>query len=229
MARSSQSLVVPIVPLGDTQDSTPEVDHRPWLENDGNAAPIVNHSAQSEKIIHYDNIGKQVVDLDQDKQAVIVDGSDALPEVLRPTQQRKIFGLRQKTFFILAPVVLIVVVAGSVAGGVVGRIAAYSHSPTTSKTPTSSRTPYANTGLAATQWTDLNGTLHKRLYYQNSAGRIRESAWNSNHDLTTAWEINTISEIVRPATPLAAVAGYPSASFSFPIVCINSLLLHTVH
>ena len=229
MARSSQSQVGPLVPLGDTQHSTLEVNHSPWLENDGKAAPIVDHGTQDEKIIYYEDVGKQVVDLDLDKQAVIVDESDALPELLRSTEQRKIFRLKQKTFFILLAVVLILILAGSLGGVVVGRIAAYRPSPTASRTPTATRIPYANTGLAALQWTDLNGTLHKRLYYQDNVGKIRESAWNNETNFTSAWNISTISDFVKPATPLAAVAGYPHTSYNYPLVCISYLLLHAVH
>ena len=233
MARWSQSQLGPLVPPGDIQHSALEVYHRPWLENDSRAAPIVDHGAQNEKIIHYNDVGKQVVDLDPDKQAVI-DASDALPEVSRPTEQRKILGLRHKTCFVLLAAVLMLIIAGSVAGVIVGRTAAHRPSPTTSGTPTTSRTPtatrvpYVNTGLAAMQWMDLDHTRHQRLYYQDNAGRIRESAWNSDTDFLAAWEVNTISDIVEPATPLAAAAVYPFASIQSSIVRVGYLLLPTL-
>lgn len=151
----------------DTQYSTLEVAHNRWLETDGKAAPIVGQDPKDEKIINYNDVGKQ---------AVVVDVCTAQSESSRPTEERKIFGLRRKTFFVLLPVVLVLITAGAVGGGVGGTIAAHNReqtatvptdipSPTPPQAPTTTRVRYANTGLAAMQWTDLNGTLHKRLYY----------------------------------------------------------------
>ncbi|KAL8879575.1 MAG: hypothetical protein Q9192_008205, partial [Flavoplaca navasiana] len=74
---------------------------------------------------------------------------------------------------------------------------------------------YTNTGLAALQWTDLNRTLHKRVYYQDAMNKLRESAWDNSTASRTPWRINTISNAVKPGTPLAAAAGYPHANYSF--------------
>lgn len=209
----------------DTQYSTLEVDHNRLLENDGKAAPIVGQDPKDEKIISYSDVGKQ---------AVVVDVHDVPSESSRPIEERKIFGLRRKTFFILLPVVLVLIIAGAVGGGVGGTIAARNRkptatiptdisSPTPPQTPTKTRERYANTGLAAMQWTDLNGTLHKRLYYQDNSDKIRESAWDNSTAFDTAWEFNAISGAVKPGTPIAAVAGYPHASYNYSLVRIAYL------
>lgn len=206
----------------DTQHSTLEVDHNRWLERDGKAAPIVGQDPNDEKIISYSDVGKQ---------AVVSDVYNASSKSSPPTEERKIFGLRRKTFFILLPVVLVLIIAVAVGGGVGGTISARNReqtatiptdipSQTPPQPPTTTRVRYANTGLAAMQWTDLNGTLHKRLYYQDNRDKIRESAWDNSTAFDTAWEVNAISDAVKPLTPIAAAAGYPHARYNYTLVCI---------
>jgi hypothetical protein len=223
----------------DTQYSTLEVDHKRWLENDGNAAPIVGQDPKGEKIFSYNDVGKQVTSVDEKivsyddvgKQAVHVDAYNAQSEPSRPAEGRKIFGLTRKTFFILLAVVLVLIIAAAVGGGVIGTRAARNReytaavptntpSPTPPQAPTTTQALYANTGLAAMQWTDLNGTLHKRLYYQDNNDKIRESAWDNSTAFDTAWVTNIISDAVKPGTPIAAAAGYPHASYSYSLVRI---------
>lgn len=225
----------------DTQYSNLEVDHNRWLENDGNAAPIVGQDPKGEKILSYSDVGKQVAPVDEKvvsyddvgKQAVTVDVDNAQSEPSRLTEERKIFGLRRKTFFILLAVVL-VLIAAAVGGGVGGTSAARNRedtaavptntpSPTPPQAPTTTQALYANTGLAAMQWTDLNGTLHKRVYYQDNNDQIRESAWDNSTAFDTAWVINNISDAVKPGTPIAAAAGYPHASYNYSLVRITYL------
>lgn len=225
MAGSRPSSTAPVPTPEDAQHSTLEVDHNRLLENDGKAAPIVRQDPKDEKIISYNDVGKQ---------AVVVDVYNTQSESSRSTEERKIFGLRRKTFFILLPVVLVLIIAGAVGGGVGGTIAARNReqtaagptdipSPKPPQAPTTTRIQYANTGLAAMQWTDLNGTLHKRLYYQDNSEKIRESAWDNSTAFNTAWEINAISDAVKPGTPIAAAAGYPHASYNYTLVRIACL------
>ena len=227
---------------GNTQYSTLEVDQNRWLENDANAALIVGQDPKNEKIVSYNDVGKialfgdqgskdeKIISHDDDgKQAVVADVYNVLSESsesLRPIEERKIFGLRRKTFFMLLPVALVLIMAGAVGGGVGGTIAAHNRkqtdtpSSTSPQVPTTTRIQYANTGLAAMQWTDLNGTLRKRLYYQDSNDKIRESAWDNNTSFDTAWKVNAISDPAKPGTPIAAVAGYPHASHNYSLVHI---------
>ena len=216
----------------DTQYSTLEVDHKRWRENDGNAAPIMGQDAKSENTFSYNDVGKRVTSVDEKivsyddvgKQVVHVDAYNAQSEPSHPTEGRKIFGLTRKTFFFLLAVVLVL-------GGVIGSSAARNGeytaavptntpSPTPPQAPTTTQALYANTGLAAMQWTDLNGTLHKRLYYQDNNDKIRESAWDNSTAFDTAWVTNIISDAVKSGTPIAAAAGYPHASYSYSLVRI---------
>ncbi|MCJ1462869.1 hypothetical protein MMC07_001473 [Pseudocyphellaria aurata] len=218
----------------DAQFSTLEVDQNRWLEKDGRAALMVGQDPKDEKIISDNDVSKFAVIVGQnpedgkisyndvDKQAIIAEVSDVPSETPPPPEERKILGLRRKMFFLLLPVVLVIIIAGAVGGGVGGTIAARNRKQTvtsiSSQAPTTTRAQYANTGLAAMHWTDLKGTLHKRLYYQDNSGKIRESAWDNSTAFDSAWKINTISNAVKPGTPIAAVAGYPHASYNYSLV-----------
>lgn len=219
------------------QHSTLEVDHDRLLENDSKAAPIVGQDPKYEKIISctdvdkqafniYDNVGKQaVVSCDKnDEHAAEVDAHNVQSEFLRPTEQRKFLGLRRKTFFIMLAVIVFLIVAAAISGGAGGTIATRNRKtsatvPQTIPSPTA-RIRYANTGLASMQYTDLKGTLHKRLYYQDNSNKVRESAWDNSTAFNTAWQVNTISDGVKPGTPIAAAAGYPHASYNYSLVGI---------
>ena len=116
---------------GDAQHSPLEVDHNYWLENDGNAAHIVGQDSRGENIVSYNDVGKGVAPGDWKiisyddvgKQAVSVDAYNAESKSSRLTEERKIFGLRGKTVFILLAVVLVLIVAAAISG-VVGGISA---------------------------------------------------------------------------------------------------------
>ncbi len=232
----SKPLSTAVVPAQeDTQHSTLEVDYNRWLENDGKAAPIVGQDPKDEKIISQDPKDEKIISYNEvGKQAVVVDAYDAPSESSRPAEERKIFGLRRKTLFILLSVVLVLVIAGAVGGGVGGTIAARNRKQTATvptdipsstplQAPTTTRVRYANTGLAAIQWTDLNGTLHKRLYNQDDSDKIRESAWDNSTAFDTAWKVNAISDAVKPGTPIAAAVGYAHASYNYSLVRIAYL------
>lgn len=201
-----------------TQHSTLEYD----LSQDGRAAPEIARQLSSEKVDGYD----------AGKQAIACGNDHTLPERLLPAYQekphpplpaceRRIMGFKRKTFFVLISVTLAMVVAVVVGGSVGGSLATHNRRSTrtsTSNPSTISRNTYANRGLAAMQWADLNGTLHKRLYYQDNAGKIQESAWDKNSAIKIAWQINSISDAAKPATPIAAAAGYPHASLNYTLV-----------
>ncbi|KAL8634537.1 MAG: hypothetical protein Q9228_007868, partial [Teloschistes exilis] len=65
------------------------------------------------------------------------------------------------------------------------------------------------------QWTDLEGTSHKRIYYQDKSAKIRESAWDNGSPFDAAWQVTTISDAVKPGTHIAAAAGYPHADYDY--------------
>jgi hypothetical protein len=64
MADSGPSATAPVPAPENTQYSTLEVDHNRLLENDGKAAPIVGPDPKDEKIISYNDVGKQAVVID---------------------------------------------------------------------------------------------------------------------------------------------------------------------
>lgn len=231
----SRAFPIALVPAPvDKHYSTLEVDQDRLLENDGKAAPIVGRDPKDEKIINYSDVGKQAVIGDVGKQAIVVDVYNSPSGSSLSTEERKIFGLRRKTFFILFTVIFVLIVAGAVGGGVGGTIATRNRGQTAAaatevpsrippQAPTTTQVRYENTGLAAMQFTDLNGTLHKRLYYQDNASKLRESSWDNSTAFDTAWQVNVLSDAVKPGTPIAAAAGYPHASYNYSMVRIACL------
>ena len=212
--------------------SSLEVDQRPRL--DTASGLIVGHDPTDEKILGCSN-DKIVHYHDDGKQAYTVYPSSSAP-VLSSTADRRIFYLKRKTFFIILLIAFIVVVATAVGGGVAGAEAArgggtnltalnHESAPTTtipaSSTSVTSGSLYANTGMSALRWNIRNGTTRKRLYYQNQNHQIVESAWNDNNGLASAWEVSRVSDTVKPGTPIGAVAGYPHASYNFPLVRLS--------
>lgn len=215
-----------------TQHSTLEVD----LSQDGRAAPILCQDPGEEKIVGYD-AGKQAIISEEALPEAALPIHNEKPHPPLPVQRRPVWGMKPRMFIILLCVVLALIVA-TVTGGVVGGALAarkrksgltptqqLAPTPTMNPSPTT-RVPYANTGLAAMHWTDLNGIEHKRLYYQDNSAKIRESAWDSSITFNAPWQIESIiSDVVKPGTPIAAAAGYPHASYDYSLVRITYSLL----
>lgn len=213
-----------------TTYSTLEVHHGKFVESDPNSAPIVRPDPDFLKIATYDPDNHKEIVVTE---TALLEGS----EVSTSNTEQKILGLKRKTFFITLAVLIIVVLAAAIGGGIGGAAAnrgknepAKASSPvnsTSSTSVTASATTtaetYANTGLAVMQWTDQSGILYKKLYYQDNANKIKESSWDNSTDFNTTWSINTISDSVMPETPIAAVAGYPHASYNYTLVSLQSL------
>ena len=143
-------------------------------------------------------------------------GSSGLPEGCIIT------GPRCRKILVLRSVVLVLTIAGPVKGGVDRTMHARAKQKIAT-VPTSTPAPinqvrYANTGLAALQWTNLNATLHKRVYYQDHSKKIRQSAWDDSTTCDTVWQVNTISGAFKSGTPVTAAAGYPQASYNYSLV-----------
>ena len=216
------------------QVSTLEVDPK----QDGTAALILWQNPGNEKIVSYD-VGIQVVSVDEglvpvEKAPIAIDEKVQPP---LPIEYRRVLGLKLKTFSILLCIIGFLITATAIGGGIGGTFAArrskldssstlvsnptstsVSKSTSTSVSMPTNHILYANRGLAAMQWTDLNGTLHKRVYYQHSSDRIEESAWNNNTTFDAEWQMNSISDAVKPGTPIAAAAGYPHARLNETLV-----------
>ena len=209
--------------------STLEADNDRWIERDGRAAPLVGPDPRNEKILGYHDgkirRGETSSCIDGDKEAYAIHVPKAQEEKALPSPPKHtVFGLTRKRFLILFFTLLFVVIP-SVLGGTIGGYLSRRHNKGKSATeeaedPTlsDSRLFYSNTGIAAAKWNDLDGTLHKRLYYQGNDNKIRESAWDNTTSLQSPWAINLISDTAKPGTPIAAVAGYPHASRNFSIV-----------
>lgn len=209
-----------------TTYSTLEVHKGRFLEADPGSAPIVRPDPDYLKIATYDQ---------NDHKEIIVTETALADDDEIPTRnpEQTILGFKRRNFFVSLLILMVVVVVAAAVGGGVGGAAIKRNkheavsisSPSNSTTsPTITAESYANTGLAVMQWTNQSGTLHKRIYYQDNANKIRESTWDNNTDFNTAWNINTISDSVKPGTPIAAVAGYPHASYNYTLVSLCMLV-----
>jgi hypothetical protein len=70
-------------------------------------------------------------------------------------------------------------------------------------------------GMAATQWLDLDGIRHYRVYFQDRRNAILESAWDSN---STGWRVSEVANPdlkVQNQSSLGAAAGWPHANYSW--------------
>lgn len=179
-----------------------ELDRRP--QSNGELAPIAVLSGE-EKITTYDD-GKIIDFTDGRKHLAVIPAlmSQPIHESITPTT--KIIGLQRKTFIRLLFMLLVIILGSAIGGGVVGSRAVRQKNKNKAE-----RLPQAAPSTVQT----LNHTLHKTVYYQDAMNKLRESAWDNSTAPRTLWRINTISNAVKPGTPLAAAAGYPHADYSF--------------
>ena len=204
--------------------STLEVDHSRLLENDINAAPILLHNHGNEKIPGYED-GKIRGLQSNGKEVLAFYPVSPSLESATSKAQRKFCGLKSKPLIILFTVVLVFITAGAIGGSVGGYLVnqkknkGASPASKPASTPTATQTGFANTGLAALQWTDPDGTSHKRLYYQDKNDMIRESAWDNSKTSDSAWKVSTISNAVQPGTPITVTAGRADANVNNTLVC----------
>ncbi|KAL8659720.1 MAG: hypothetical protein Q9226_000276 [Calogaya cf. arnoldii] len=88
-------------------------------------------------------------------------------------------------------------------------------SPVSSSTTTILPRPSAkplNSSLASVAWKDNEGLQHRRLYYQDFAGNIKESAWNNS---ANGWYASsTILAQARQHSPLAAAVADLAATWT---------------
>ena len=156
----------------------------------------------------------------------------SLPQTPAPT----ICGIRRRTFWIIAGIVGLVVIAAAVGGGVGGALSnrssaesANQTSPGNSTNPGSgsssnNTTPVAiqDAGIAALGWVDTNGVSHYRVYHQPvNQSSLWESKWSSDSQIWLPTNITSSStEPAKRGSPLVAISGYPHANSSFfDMVC----------
>lgn len=156
---------------------------------------------------------------------------------------QKVFLSRRKLFCIsVACILLVSAIIGGVVGGLKSRkdgpspketssassdSTGGSHTSLISTTPSSvstgagtSATASFNSSLASVAWADNEGQSYRRLYYQDSTGKIKEAAWNSTGE---SWYASPgdLGEARERSPIAAAVAGnttWPFVSASVSMV-----------
>ena len=132
---------------------------------------------------------------------------------------RTICGWASKPFwFSLALAALTIAVVVGLAVGISVGLPNAHHRHESASNASSSQASSPATGvnngssLAAIAFNDTLGILHHRVYYQDDAGKIKESSWNTSSNL---WQVsNSAIGQAKLNTPLAAiVTGPPQYSF----------------
>ena len=133
--------------------------------------------------------------------------------------RRTICGLPSKTFWcsVISAALTIAVVVGLAVGVTVGLHNAHlKHEKASSSSSSQASSPATgiNNGssLAAIAFNDTLGVRHHRIYYQDEAGNIKESSWNTS---TNRWQVsNSAIGQAKMNTSLAAiVTGPPQYGF----------------
>ncbi|KAI4242648.1 MAG: hypothetical protein L6R42_010940, partial [Xanthoria sp. 1 TBL-2021] len=150
------------------------------------------------------------------------------PNALQPQRERAWW--KKKRFWIpLVALLLIGAIVGGIVGGLSNRndsssnqeastgspdsaAAASPSSPDSTGRPSSTSIPAPpspkplNSSLASVAWSEPSGLGYRRLYYQDDAGTIKESAWNSSGN--EWYSSNEKLAKAKPSSPIAAaVAG----------------------
>ncbi|KAJ9157780.1 hypothetical protein NKR23_g232 [Pleurostoma richardsiae] len=127
--------------------------------------------------------------------------------------RRRIFCLSYRSFIIVV-VITVVVVVGAIVGGVVGGISSRKKS-TTSSTPTPTSTParnlLSNSKLAASNYTDAKGYVHRSVFFQDSTEALIARLWDSQNN---TWKTLNITQQLPGSNVLS---GTPLASSSLDL------------
>ena len=133
--------------------------------------------------------------------------------------QRTICGWASKTFWfsVVLTALTIAVVVGLAVGLTVGLQNAHRENGKASNSSSLQGSTAASgvsnsSSLAAIAFNDTLGVLHQRVYYQDDAGIVKESSWNSSINV---WQLsNPAIGQAKMNTPLAAiVTGPPQYAF----------------
>ncbi|KAI0890404.1 uncharacterized protein GGS22DRAFT_183749 [Annulohypoxylon maeteangense] len=135
--------------------------------------------------------------------------------------RRTICGLSPRIFYvILAGAILIVI--GAIVGGVAGGLAGKKNSSNASNSPDSS-TPGSGTTanvnvlgeskLAASNWTDPSGYVHRSVFFQDPTNAIIARQWDSQNK---TWTTRNVSQFMQSSTsgPINPLPGTSLASAS---------------
>lgn len=143
-------------------------------------------------------------------QVINSNAADA-PEVVKKREaesdstvrQRKIWGLRRRTFWILLAIGIFVIVGAAVGGGVGGALANKGGSSQPSGPPQI----LPNSNIAAVNYTDAQNVTHYRVYFQATTSNIFQSDYNNS---TAAWTVSPI----QPSGNRSAIVPLNSTSLS---------------
>lgn len=144
---------------------------------------------------------------------------------LPQTQNKRALWIKKRFWVPLASLLLIAAIVGGTVGALATRkdsssdersstasTAALPSGPTSTAPSSSTPGPAQpsakpfNSSLASIAWSDTSGTGYRRLYYQDSGGAIKESAWNSSDN--EWYSSNDNLGNAKPNSPIAAsVAG----------------------
>ncbi|XXG94473.1 hypothetical protein Hte_000730 [Hypoxylon texense] len=132
--------------------------------------------------------------------------------------KRRICGLLPRTFYIVLGIVAALII-GAIAGGIAGGLASRRNvsNTTSSPTPSGDTTPNVNvlniSSLAASNWTDAQGNVHRSVFFQDPYNSIIARQWDSQNK---TWETRNISRLMQSATggPIHPKPGTSLASAS---------------
>ncbi|KAL8652867.1 MAG: hypothetical protein Q9226_004082 [Calogaya cf. arnoldii] len=154
-------------------------------------------------------------------------GYGSNPEAPQPRRERAWW--KRKRFWIPLATLLLI---GAIVGGIVGGLSNGNDSSPDEEAPTGPPDPAAaaaapppppkslNSSLASVAWSAPSGLGYRRLYYQDKAGTIKESAWNSSG---SEWYASNESlGKAKPHSPIAAsVAGNTTWPFQVMIYYVH--------
>ncbi|KAK4542781.1 hypothetical protein LTR36_006157 [Oleoguttula mirabilis] len=176
-----------------------------YIEADKHAAPIYRPSSADGKIVSYDyDSHKEALTSEIETPfSIPTDVKEGEAQRSDDSHQIRILGLRRKVFYIMLAALLVVLIGAAVGGGVGGAAASRSKdsiaigTSAPAATNTTATASYTNTGLAAMQWTDPNGTLYKRIYYQDADNQIREFAWDNMTNVKNVYYMSPEGELTE--------------------------------
>ncbi|KAI0134510.1 hypothetical protein BJ170DRAFT_203191 [Xylariales sp. AK1849] len=177
------------VPIEKQTSGIPEFEqHQKEYIPSYNVAPEVVTTQHHEDAVPENEAAKQTIDEDLDKKA---------PE-------RKICGVRRRTFFIVLALAL-VVIGGAVVGGVAGALSTRKNSSSAT-----SVNVMDISSLSASNWTDPKGYTHRVVFFQDTYNSIIARRWESQNK---TWVTSNITLVMaNSATPLAPASGTALAS-----------------
>ncbi|RDW60589.1 hypothetical protein BP6252_11972 [Coleophoma cylindrospora] len=179
------------------QDHFPEVNHFPEVAAAGNVKHDVPYPVD------------QKVDLNPVSEGV---GNGV---------ERKVLGLKRRTFFIVLVVALLVIIAAVVGGAVGGtvnkskkstaqNVSNGTSSSNSSSSSTTSTNLMLNSSISAANWTDTAGYFHYAVFSQSASAAILASVWDSQNKTWTTIDIFAAIEATESYV-LTAKAGTPIA------------------